>query len=233
MNIDSSRYDIGITLIYQHEHFLRFKMYTLRPEKIFSNWKRFKIDKKCVFLSWKLFSFLRCLGFSPDFFAHLGKLLVKKGEVDFNKTRKFGQLIEHNTRNIFLKKLYTKCGGEISPRTFSKKLKLSISLNQQPEILHTLFLLYVKTGSKSRTTKIHWNHGVDGLLLTSIKLFYKINRDLELVSLPDFLHNFRRKIFLPLYSISWPIFNVWFLLLLEILGNVWFPLLLICHLLTS
>ena len=134
MNIDSSRYDIGITLIYQHEHFLRFKMYTLRPEKFFSNWKRFKIDKKCVFLSWKLFSFLRCLGFSPDFFAHLGRPLDKKGEVDFNQTRKFGQLIEHNTRNIFLKKLYTKCGGEISPRTFSKKLKLSISLNQQPEI---------------------------------------------------------------------------------------------------
>ena len=184
-------------------------------------------------LSWKLFSFLRCLGFSPDFFAHLGRPLDKKGEVDFNQTRKFGQLIEHNTRNTFLKKIYTKRGGEISPRTFSKTLKLSISLNQQPEIYTVCFFLYVKTGSKSRTTKIHWNHGVDRLLLTSLKLFYKISRDLELDSMPDFLHNFRRKIFLPLYSISWPIFHVWFLSLLEIIGNVWFPLLLVCHLLTS
>ena len=40
---------------------------------------------------------------------------------------KFGQLIEYNMRNIFLEKLYTKCGGETSPRPFSESLKLSIS----------------------------------------------------------------------------------------------------------
>ena len=33
---------------------------------------------------------------------------------------KFGQLIEFNMRNIFLKKLYAKCGGEVSPSTFYK-----------------------------------------------------------------------------------------------------------------
>ena len=43
---------------------------------------------------------------------------------------KFGQLIECNIRNIFLEKSYTKCGGETSPRDFSEKLKLNISLNQ-------------------------------------------------------------------------------------------------------
>ena len=43
---------------------------------------------------------------------------------------KFGQLIECSKRNIFLEKLYTKCGGEISARPFSEKLKLSISLDQ-------------------------------------------------------------------------------------------------------
>ena len=47
-----------------------------------------------------------------------------------NQTMKFGQLIEYNIRNIFLEKWYTKCGGEIIPRPFSKKLKLSISLDQ-------------------------------------------------------------------------------------------------------
>ena len=42
----------------------------------------------------------------------------------------FGQLIEYNMRNIFLEKSYTKYGGETSPRPFSEKLKLSISLDQ-------------------------------------------------------------------------------------------------------
>ena len=47
-----------------------------------------------------------------------------------NQAMKFGQLIEHNMRNIFLKKLYTKCGGEIIPRPFCKKSKLSVSLDE-------------------------------------------------------------------------------------------------------
>ena len=34
---------------------------------------------------------------------------------------KLGKLIEYNMRNIFLKKLYTKCGGEASSRPFYKK----------------------------------------------------------------------------------------------------------------
>ena len=34
-----------------------------------------------------------------------------------NQAMKFGQLIEYNMRNIFLKKLYTKCGGETIPRS--------------------------------------------------------------------------------------------------------------------
>ena len=33
---------------------------------------------------------------------------------------KFGQLIYYNTRNIFLEKLYTKCGGKTIPRPFFK-----------------------------------------------------------------------------------------------------------------
>ena len=43
---------------------------------------------------------------------------------------KFGQLIECNMRNIFLEKSYTKCCGETSPRPFSEKLKLNVSLDQ-------------------------------------------------------------------------------------------------------
>ena len=33
-----------------------------------------------------------------------------------NKAMQFGQLIEYNTRNIFLEKSYAKCGGEASSR---------------------------------------------------------------------------------------------------------------------
>ena len=47
-----------------------------------------------------------------------------------NQTMKFGQLIECNTRNIFLENSSTKCGGETSPRPFFRKLKLGISLHQ-------------------------------------------------------------------------------------------------------
>ena len=47
-----------------------------------------------------------------------------------NQTVKFGQLIEYNMRKIFLEKSYPKCGGETSPKPFSKKSKLSISLDQ-------------------------------------------------------------------------------------------------------
>ena len=42
---------------------------------------------------------------------------------------KFGQLIEYQMRDTFLEKK-TKYGGEIIPRPFSKKSKLSISMDQ-------------------------------------------------------------------------------------------------------
>ena len=43
---------------------------------------------------------------------------------------KFGQLIEHNMRNIFVEKSYTKCAEETIYGPLSKKSKLSISLDQ-------------------------------------------------------------------------------------------------------
>ena len=61
-----------------------------------------------------------------------------------NQTMKIGQSLEYTNRNIFLEKLYTKCGGKTIPRPFSKKSKLSVSLDQQFKVLHSLFLLYAK-----------------------------------------------------------------------------------------
>ena len=46
--------------------------------------------------------------------------ILRKISNKSNQTMKFGQVIECNVRNIFLKKLYTACGGEASPRHFHK-----------------------------------------------------------------------------------------------------------------
>ena len=103
----------------------------------------------------KLFSFSRYLSFCLDFLVMYQNSLIKKiCKVNFKfydvtawltivihillnisrskgtQTMKFGQLIEYNMRNIFLEKSFTKCGGDTSPRPFSKKLELSISLDQ-------------------------------------------------------------------------------------------------------
>ena len=47
-------------------------------------------------------------------------------------------------RSIFLEKSYIKCGEKTSPRPFSKKSKLIITLDKQSEVLYNLFLLYVQ-----------------------------------------------------------------------------------------
>ena len=54
---------------------------------------------------------------------------------------------------IFSEKSYTKCGEEASPRPYSEKLKLSISLDQWSKVLYSLFSLYAKL----RAIKIYWN----------------------------------------------------------------------------
>ena len=61
---------------------------------------------------------------------------------------KFGQLIKYNLRNIFLEKLYTKCGGETIPRPFFKESKWSLSLDQYSKVLYILLF------GKLRTIKI-------------------------------------------------------------------------------
>ena len=117
----------------------------------------------------KLFSFSRYLSFCLDFLVMQQNGLIRKirlisnfltsqpgqqtiviqllpviSKSKGNQTMKFSLLIECNMKNIFLEKSYTKCGGETSPRPFSEKLKLSISLDQQSKVLYSLFLLYVQ-----------------------------------------------------------------------------------------
>ena len=55
---------------------------------------------------------------------------------------KIGQLITYNMRNILFEKPYAQYGGKTSPQPLSKKSKLNISLDQQTEILCSMFFLY-------------------------------------------------------------------------------------------
>ena len=75
----------------------------------------------------------------------LPNVLWNKG----NQTLKFGQLIECNMINIFLEKSCARCDGETSPRPFSERLKLSISLDQYSKVCYSAFIVSQVEG--------HWN----------------------------------------------------------------------------
>ena len=70
-----------------------------------------------------------------------------------NQAMKFGQLIEYNKKNIFLEKSNIKCGRETTPKSFSKKSKLSISPDQHSKVLYILFQLFAKL----RVIESDWN----------------------------------------------------------------------------
>ena len=55
-----------------------------------------------------------------------------------NQAIKFCQLIEHNMRNNFFKKSHRKWGRKPIPKPFSKKSKLSISLDEYSKALYIL-----------------------------------------------------------------------------------------------
>ena len=50
---------------------------------------------------------------------HILRCILNISKSKSSQAVKFGKLIAYNTRNIFLEKSYTKCGGETIPRHFS------------------------------------------------------------------------------------------------------------------
>ena len=50
---------------------------------------------------------------------------------------KFDQSVEYNMAKNFLEKSNIKCGRKISPRAFSRNLNLSITLDQQSDVLYS------------------------------------------------------------------------------------------------
>ena len=73
-----------------------------------------------------------------------------------NQLMKFGQLMEYNMRNNFVKKSYTKCGGETVPRPFPKSLKLSDLQKFYSLKLYTVscYCMLISELSKYRETKL-------------------------------------------------------------------------------
>ena len=135
-----------------------------------------------------------------------------------NQTMQFGQSVECNTKNFFLEKSCTKCGRgrEVGPRPNYKKALGHISGSTFWNVTKFAFTLVNSRFTKPKYIKAK----VLTITFTLCKAFLKRKRGLELVSLPHFLHDFWRKIFLMLYFINWPSFIAWFLLLLEMWGNI-------------
>ena len=61
-----------------------------------------------------------------------------------NQAMKFGPLIEYNIRNIFHEEPHTNCGGGTFLRPFPNRSKLSLPLDQKPNVVYSLYLLYRK-----------------------------------------------------------------------------------------
>ena len=122
---------------------------------------------------------------------------------------KVGQLIEHPQKNIFLLKLCRKSGRETSfrpPFVFLKsfvleKCKLSAG-----------WFHYISIALKVAYNRNNWSRDMLN--------FDFLDQSLVVNSPAHFVYNFSTKMFLMLYSINWPNFIAWLLLLLEILGNM-------------
>ena len=117
----------------------------------------------------------------------------------------------------FSSKSYAKCGTEAIPRPFSRKQKLRISLDQYSISFIYIFLIVCQVEDYRKLLKLSCRP----LAFTSNKAFLKKKKRSETSFSVSFSAWFLRKIFMLLYSITWPNFNVWLLLLCEILGNMY------------
>ena len=116
-------------------------------------------------------------------------------------------------------------GRESNPRPFSEKTKLSIYLDKKSQILYSLFLLFVQVDDYQNILKLrYWP-----LSFNSDKAFLKSKTGLEPLSLPSFLHDFLRKIFLTRYVLltdqillydSWDIGQYMYC---NLFPNWWYP----------
>ena len=105
---------------------------------------------------------------------------------------------------------------KLVPNPFLKSqiVKLRIYLDQQSEMLYSLFLLHVHVKDNQNMKVRCWP-----LACTSESFLKKTKKSKS--SLPaSFSVSFLKRIFLALYSINWPNFIAWLPLLREILCNI-------------
>ena len=119
-------------------------------------------------------------------------------------------------QNIPWEKPYNKCGGEACPGLFHKKSILSVSLDQQSEMLLSLSFLYVQVEVYQNILKLRCWPPVFAIYKAVLKNKKRFETSLH----TSFSSRFLRKKFLMLYSINWPYLNDWLLLILEILSNI-------------
>ena len=131
------------------------------------------------------------------------------------QTIKFGQVIKHNKRTIFLH-TQNEIGRLISDLfLFFKKTLYEV----KPNGLQLRFTIFANrfdnlafNENKLYKTLDYWSRDILNLDF--------LEKGLGLVSPPHFVRNFLRKIFFMLYSINWPNFIAWLLLCLAILINM-------------
>ena len=135
-----------------------------------------------------------------------------------NQTMKFGQLIEYNIRNFFWKTIQRIWWRNLSQTLFWKINIEHISGSKVKRFIQFVFFVCQVESSWNILSQSFRLLSYTKLYIKYIKPFKKAKRDLEPVSLPHFLYNFWRKIFILLYSVNEPSFIVWLPLLCEILG---------------
>ena len=107
-----------------------------------------------------------------------------------NQTKKFGQLIECNMRNIFFLKNHTQNGaGKLVPDTFIT-IKFEYISGSKAWILYSLFQFYVQILIYQNTLNLRRKL----LVLTLYNAFFE-KRSLELISVAHFLYHFWWKYF--------------------------------------
>ena len=74
--------------------------------------------------------------------------------------------------------------------------------------------------AKLRSTKRYWHYCTEHCFYSIQIFFWKTNTGPKLVSLPHFLHNIWRKVFVTLYPINCPNLILWLRLALEILSKM-------------
>ena len=143
------------------------------------------------------------------------QILVNISRIKGNQTIKFGQLIEHPKRNIFLWKLYRKLGKETCSRplfVFLKSFILGKSQCSAAWFHYILIALKLAYYRNKLFKTLHIDPEICSILIFLVK-------GLGIVSPANFGYDFSTKIFLMLQSINWPNFIAWLPLLLDILSN--------------